>query len=247
MDGTQQASSAVALPCAPTPTRSPLCASTPPPAIGHAVILGTPLLRALLGPQYANLGVVAGISSFIFQLPLMLILFEVHTWRQQTIHGALPEQQQAPPQPQGQDSAAERRRGGDDGSQRAGDGSKRLAAAKQQPTVLSVVDASSVPPPRGAAAAGRSSLGDMMRQRLLGCMGWHMTRKQVLVGLATMLVQCMDACRCCCRACCPPQQALLPCWPCRNAGTLPCPAAVSSHAAGCRAPLCCRASAWGCA
>ncbi|EFN53206.1 hypothetical protein CHLNCDRAFT_137056 [Chlorella variabilis] len=142
------------------------------------VILGTPLLRALLGPQYANLGVVAGISSFIFQLPLMLILFEVHTWRQQTIHGALPEQQQAPPQPQGQDSAAERRRGGDDGSQRAGDGSKRLAAAKQQPTVLSVVDASSVPPPRGAAAAGRSSLGDMMRQRLLGCMGWHMTRKQ---------------------------------------------------------------------
>jgi len=41
------------------------------------VILGTPLLKALLGPQYANLGVVAGISSFIFQLPLMLILFEV--------------------------------------------------------------------------------------------------------------------------------------------------------------------------
>jgi hypothetical protein len=42
-----------------------------------AVILGVPLLRALLGPQYANLGVVAGISSFVFQLPLMLLLFEV--------------------------------------------------------------------------------------------------------------------------------------------------------------------------
>jgi predicted permease len=42
------------------------------------VILGVPLLRAALGPQYASLGVVAGISSFIFQLPLMLILFEVH-------------------------------------------------------------------------------------------------------------------------------------------------------------------------
>lgn len=42
-----------------------------------AVILGVPLLKALLGPQYSSLGVVAGISSFIFQLPLMLILFEV--------------------------------------------------------------------------------------------------------------------------------------------------------------------------
>ena len=42
-----------------------------------AVILGVPLLKALLGPKYSNLGVVAGISSFIFQLPLMLILFEV--------------------------------------------------------------------------------------------------------------------------------------------------------------------------
>ena len=42
------------------------------------VILGVPLVRAALGPQYANLGVVAGISSFIFQLPLMLVLFEVH-------------------------------------------------------------------------------------------------------------------------------------------------------------------------
>lgn len=41
------------------------------------MILGVPLLQALLGPAYANLGVVAGVSSFIFQLPLMLILFEV--------------------------------------------------------------------------------------------------------------------------------------------------------------------------
>ena len=41
------------------------------------VILGVPLLRAALGPQYSNLGVVAGISSFIFQLPVMLIMFEI--------------------------------------------------------------------------------------------------------------------------------------------------------------------------
>lgn len=45
------------------------------------VILGVPLLRVALGPQYANLGVVAGISSFIFQLPLQLFLFEVHAGR----------------------------------------------------------------------------------------------------------------------------------------------------------------------
>lgn len=43
------------------------------------VILGVPLIRAALGPQFANLGVIAGISSFIFQLPLMLILFEYST------------------------------------------------------------------------------------------------------------------------------------------------------------------------
>lgn len=42
------------------------------------VILGVPLLRAALGVQYANLGVVAGISSFIFQLPVMLIMFEIY-------------------------------------------------------------------------------------------------------------------------------------------------------------------------
>ena len=41
------------------------------------VILGIPLLRAALGPQYAGLGAVAAISSFIFQLPCMLILFEI--------------------------------------------------------------------------------------------------------------------------------------------------------------------------
>lgn len=57
------------------------------------VILGVPLLQALLGPAYANLGVVAGISSFIFQLPLMLILFEVHTWRQENLRGGLPQVQ----------------------------------------------------------------------------------------------------------------------------------------------------------
>ena len=45
------------------------------------VVMGTPLLRAVLGPAYAPLGVVAGISSYIFQLPLMLFLFEVDAWR----------------------------------------------------------------------------------------------------------------------------------------------------------------------
>ena len=50
-----------------------------------AVILGTPLLAALLGPQYANLGVVAGLSSFIFQLPLMLIMFEVGPRNRQAV------------------------------------------------------------------------------------------------------------------------------------------------------------------
>lgn len=40
------------------------------------VVLGIPLLIETLGPQYGSLGAVAGISSFIFQLPLMLILLE---------------------------------------------------------------------------------------------------------------------------------------------------------------------------
>lgn len=40
------------------------------------VVLGIPLLIATLGPQYGSLGAVAGISSFIFQLPLMLIFLE---------------------------------------------------------------------------------------------------------------------------------------------------------------------------
>lgn len=111
------------------------------------VILGTPILKALFGPSYTNLGVVAGaahsfvsicsrcalglhrlglgplsssryyclstqqgagrgaelsphppslplpagISSWIFQLPVMLLLFEVHSWRQANLHGKLPE------------------------------------------------------------------------------------------------------------------------------------------------------------
>lgn len=40
------------------------------------VVLGIPLLIATLGPQYGSLGAVAGISSFIFQLPVMLIFLE---------------------------------------------------------------------------------------------------------------------------------------------------------------------------
>lgn len=43
------------------------------------VVLGVPLIASLLGPQYASLGVVAGISSFIFQLPVMLFMFELHS------------------------------------------------------------------------------------------------------------------------------------------------------------------------
>jgi predicted permease len=45
------------------------------------VILGVPLVKAALGAQFANLGVVAGISSFIFQLPLMLVALEMHAGR----------------------------------------------------------------------------------------------------------------------------------------------------------------------
>ena len=40
------------------------------------VVLGIPLLIATLGPQFGSLGAVAAISSFIFQLPVMLILLE---------------------------------------------------------------------------------------------------------------------------------------------------------------------------
>lgn len=40
------------------------------------VVLGIPLLIATLGPQYGSLGAVAAISSFIFQLPVMLVLLE---------------------------------------------------------------------------------------------------------------------------------------------------------------------------
>jgi predicted permease len=48
------------------------------------VVLGIPLLGATLGAQYASLGAVAGISSFIFQLPLMLIFFEGSTSKRST-------------------------------------------------------------------------------------------------------------------------------------------------------------------
>lgn len=41
------------------------------------VILGVPILAATLGPAYANLGILAGVSSFIFQLPAMLVLLEL--------------------------------------------------------------------------------------------------------------------------------------------------------------------------
>jgi hypothetical protein len=34
------------------------------------VILGVPVLTAAMGAQYAKLGIIAGISSFIFQLPV---------------------------------------------------------------------------------------------------------------------------------------------------------------------------------
>lgn len=36
------------------------------------VILGVPVLTAALGKQHAQLGVIAGISSFIFQLPVRM-------------------------------------------------------------------------------------------------------------------------------------------------------------------------------
>lgn len=45
------------------------------------VILGGPVVSAALGKQYNYLGVLAGVSSFIFQLPLMLAGFEVHRGR----------------------------------------------------------------------------------------------------------------------------------------------------------------------
>lgn len=48
-------------------------------------ILGVPVIRAALGTQYAQLGIIAGISSFIFQLPVMLFFFEVHRWRQERV------------------------------------------------------------------------------------------------------------------------------------------------------------------
>eukprot|EP00892_Ulva_mutabilis_P001562 jgi/Ulvmu1/11406/UM075_0068.1 len=44
------------------------------------VILGVPVLRSAMGDQFAKFGILAGISSFVFQLPLMLVLLEVHRW-----------------------------------------------------------------------------------------------------------------------------------------------------------------------
>lgn len=42
------------------------------------VILGVPILSATLGVAYAYLAILAGVSSFIFQLPVMLVLLELH-------------------------------------------------------------------------------------------------------------------------------------------------------------------------
>lgn len=41
---------------------------------------GEPSLNVTLGPASAVYGIYAAISSFIFQLPVMLVLSEVHTW-----------------------------------------------------------------------------------------------------------------------------------------------------------------------
>jgi hypothetical protein len=43
----------------------------------NSIIFGLPIIVALYGPQYAVFPVFASISSFFFQLPLQLILFEV--------------------------------------------------------------------------------------------------------------------------------------------------------------------------
>lgn len=153
------------------------------------VILGVPLLQALLGPSYANLGVVAGISSFIFQLPLMLILFEVHTWREANLRGRLPEVQpsltraplldgseeeaSASPDVKALDPApchtakeAHPQKG--EAGQMAAPGSDGAAAA------MSAADAATMP---ARWKAGGSSLGRLGGQ-LLGCLNFRMTRTQ---------------------------------------------------------------------
>jgi len=45
------------------------------------VVLGIPLTQAALGASYANLGAVAAISSYIFQLPVSLVLLEMNGGR----------------------------------------------------------------------------------------------------------------------------------------------------------------------
>lgn len=150
------------------------------------VILGTPLLRALLGPSYASLGVVAGISSFIFQLPIMLVLFEVHTWRQENLRASLPEVQQAlnarpsrtTTDHSSEQAEAEAKSGA---APTAGQGQRvhpeRLTSpselAPAGPPYLSAADASTVP--HQWAAGG--SMG-RLKQSLVGCLQFKMTRKQ---------------------------------------------------------------------
>ncbi|KAL4458898.1 hypothetical protein ABPG75_013763 [Micractinium tetrahymenae] len=154
------------------------------------VILGVPLLQALLGPSYANLGVVAGISSFIFQLPLMLILFEVHTWREENLRGGLPEVQgNSTPRAPLLDGSEEE--AGSNPDAKGLDGThppqgqqvhpdRAQAAPKPAPVggngavPMSAADASTMP---AKWRVGGSSLGRFGGQ-LLGCLDFRMTRKQ---------------------------------------------------------------------
>ncbi|KAI7841279.1 hypothetical protein COHA_005052 [Chlorella ohadii] len=150
------------------------------------VILGVPLLKALLGPQYSSLGVVAGISSFIFQLPLMLILFEVHVWRQEVLHGTLPETQPNPATNGGSaplltDGSGEHKEegsrcGSPDGQQVVGPADVRTEPKASQRAVLSAADASAVPP-ADKVAHSKSSLR-RMGDNLIGCLHFRMTKNQ---------------------------------------------------------------------
>ena len=154
-------------------------ARAPAPAAA-AVILGTPLLRALLGPSYANLGVVAGVSSFIFQLPLMLVLFEVHTWREENLRGRLPEH----PQPLQQAPV--------DVPSGTGGQLDKQAAPQAAPQAVSAADAFAVP--LHAAAAGGRGEGGVLRKHLHGCMQWRMTRRQVRSAWRPVLARCGHRC-----------------------------------------------------
>ena len=129
------------------------------------MILGTPLLRALLGPQYASLGVVAGISSFLFQLPLMLVLFEVHAWRQDNLRAAQPELQQ-----QGQQQQQQEGKVAEPADVPLGISPLADAAAGSRPAF----------PGSSRGDGGGSSTGGSSGSRgLLGCLQLRMTRKQV--------------------------------------------------------------------